>query len=130
MTVSRDRQLLKEFRAVDPVSRVMASRFFSRGLGGEHEAVPQSGAGGHAPPGPVRPDRRGSEFMAEFEAECEAGELPLFVLPPPPVERAGGALQRHAALGVLGPLWPEDLTVSAVFWALAEDQRCHNAQRS
>ena len=69
--------------------------------------------------------------MAEFEAECEARELPLFVLPvaPPPVERAGGRCNDRLRLEFWG-LRAGDLTVWAVARALAEHQRRRNAQRT
>lgn len=83
-------------------------------------------------PFPVQPVQvdGGSEFMAGFEAECEARELPLFALPPRrsqwngQVERCNDSLRLE-----FRALWTGDLTVSAVSRPLVEQQRWHNARR-
>ena len=130
MTVSRDGQSLKEFRAVDPVSRVMVCRVFSRASAGNAKRFLEAALADM--PFPVQSIQvdGGSEFMAEFEAECEARELPLFVLPPRRPQWNGRVERCNDTLRLeFWALWTGDLTVSAVSRALAEHQRWHNAQR-
>ena len=82
MTYSRDGRTLKEFRAVCPVSRFMASRVFSRATAGNAKRFLAAVA--EAMPFPVASIQvdGGSEFMGDFERACEAMRLPLHVLPP------------------------------------------------
>ena len=80
MTVSRDGQTLKEFRAVCPVTRRMLSRVCSAATAFNARRFL------HAlldfmPVVSIQVDG-GSEFMAEFEAECARSDIPLAVLPP------------------------------------------------
>ena len=71
MTVSRDGQPFKEFRAVDPVSRVMVCRVFSRASAGNAKRFLEAVLADM--PFPVQSVQvdGGSEFMAE----CEARQL-------------------------------------------------------
>ena len=80
-------------------------------------------------PFPVRVDG-GSEFMADFEADCARRELPLFV-PPPRRPQWNGQVERcNDTLRLeFRSLWTGALTVSAVSDALAKHQRWHNAER-
>ena len=72
----------------------------------------------------------GSEFMADFEADCARRELPLFV-PPPRRPQWNGQVERcNDTLRLeFRSLWTGALTVSAVSDALAKHQRWHNAER-
>ena len=80
MTVTRDGQTLKEFRAVCPVTRRMLSRVYSAATAFNARRFLRA----------LRDFMRvtsvqvdgGSEFMAEFEAECAGLDIPLAVLPP------------------------------------------------
>ena len=82
MSVSRDGGTIKEFRAVCPVSRFMATRVYSRATARNAsrfllevvEAMP-------FPVASIQVDG-GGEFMADFERACEALAIPLHVLPP------------------------------------------------
>ena len=82
MTVSRDGQTLKEFRAVCPISKVMVARVFSRATA--RNARRFLDAVRSDLPFPVRSIQvdGGSEFRADFEDACETLETPLKVLPP------------------------------------------------
>ena len=72
----------------------------------------------------------GSEFMADFEADCARRELSLFV-PPPRRPQWNGQVERcNDTLRLeFRSLWTSALTVSAVSDALAKHQRWHNAER-
>ena len=130
MTVNRDGRTLKEFRAVDPVSRVMACRVFSRATAGNAKRFLADVV--KDMPFPVRSVQvdGGSEFMADFEAECARLGLPLFVLPPRRpqwngrVERCNDTLRPE-----FWSLWKGGLTVAEAAPALALHQKWHNAER-
>ena len=130
MTVSRDGQTLKEFRAVDPVSRMMVCRVFANATARNAkrflaEVVKDM-------PFPVRSVQvdGGSEFMADFEAECARLGLSLFVLPPRRPQWNGRVERCNDTLRLeFWSLWTGDLTVSAVSPALSQHQRWHNAER-
>ena len=82
MTYVRDGDTVKEFRAVCPVSKFMVTRACSRATAGHarrflHELL----AALPFPLVSIQVDG-GSEFMAGFEASCEALHIPLHVLPP------------------------------------------------
>ena len=82
MTYVRDGDTVKEFRAVCPVSKFMVTRACSRATAGHarrflHELL----AALPFPLVSLQVDG-GSEFMAGFEASCEALHIPLHVLPP------------------------------------------------
>ena len=115
MTVHRDGQTLKEFRAVDPASRVMvcrvcsratarnAQRFLAAVLADMPFAVQSVQVDG------------GSEFRAEFEAACAQRALPLFVLPPGRPQWNGRVERCNDTLRLeFRALWTGDLTVSEV----------------
>ena len=88
MTVSRDGQTLKEFRAVCPISKVMVARVFSRATARNARRFLDTVR--RDLPFPVRSINAllaarvdgGSEFRADFEDACQALETPLKVLPP------------------------------------------------
>ena len=80
MTLRIDGKTFKEFRVVCPLTRRQHARVFSNATARTawvflREAVERLGIRA------VQVDG-GSEFMAEFEAECKALGLPLLVLPP------------------------------------------------
>lgn len=130
MTVSRDGQTLKEFRAVDPVSRLMVCRVFSRATAANAKRFLAEVAGDM--PFPVRSVQvdGGSEFMADFEAECARLGLPLFVLPPRRPQWNGRVERCNDTLRLeFRSLWTGGLTVSAVSQALAKHQQWHNTER-
>ena len=82
MTFSRDGQIIKEFRAICPVSRFMVARVFSRATAFNArrflDALVESFA---APVQSIQVDG-GSEFMAEFEDACRELGIDLRFLPP------------------------------------------------
>ena len=130
MTVNRDGQTLKEFRAVDPVSRVMvcrvharatarnAQRFLAAVLADMPFAVQSLQVDG------------GSEFRADFEAECAKRAPPLFVLPPGRPQWNGRVERCNDTLRLeFRALRTGDLTVSEASAALAKHQAWHNAER-
>ena len=130
MTVSRDGQTPKEFRAVDPVSRMMVCRVFAAATARNAKRFPAEVVSDM--PFPVRSVQvdGGSEFMADFEAQCARLGLPLFVLPPRcpqwngRVERCNDTLRLE-----FWSLWTGGLTVAAVSGALAKHQQWHNSER-
>ena len=72
----------------------------------------------------------GSEFMADFKAECARLGLPLFVLPPRRPQWNGRVERCNDALRLeFRSLWTGDLTVSAASPALSRRQRWHNTER-
>ena len=121
MTYSRDGQVLKEFRAVCPVSKFMVARVFSRATAGNAKRFLLAMV--EAMPFPVASMQvdGGSEFMADFERGCEAQRIPLEVLPPRRpqwngcVERANRSARIEFWNGCDGPL-----TVAGVAHRLAE----------
>jgi hypothetical protein len=90
MTVTKHNISMKEFRAWDPITKVIvadvvsnatssaAAKFLRKVLKDMPFKVQSIQVDG------------GSEFMAEFEKECEALQLPLFVLPPSRPQYNGG----------------------------------------
>ena len=80
MTTHVDGKTFKEFRAVCPVTRRQHARVYSKATARTAKAFLREAA--------ERLDVKaaqvdgGSEFMADFESECEARGLPLMVLPP------------------------------------------------
>jgi hypothetical protein len=130
MTVSRDGQTLKEFRAVCPTSRVMVSRVFSRATARNAarflDAVLRDMP---FPVGSVQVDG-GSEFQARFEDACRDRDIPLHVLPPRRPQ-FNGCVERHndTARVEFWNLYAGDLTVAAAGGPLADYQRFFNAVR-
>ena len=130
MTVNRDGRTLKEFRAVDPVSRVMVCRVFSRATAGNAKRFLADVV--RDMPFPVRSVQvdGGSEFMADFEAQCARLGLPLFVLPPRRPQWNGRVERCNDTLRLeFWSLWKGGLTVAEVAPALARHQRWHNVER-
>ena len=77
MTVHREGQILKEFKAVDPVGRQLVARVYSRATA--RNAARFLKAVIRDLPHPLRSIQvdGGSEFMAEFDTACnEVGKLP------------------------------------------------------
>lgn len=115
MSVSRDGQSLKEFRAVCPISKVMVSRVFSRATARNANRFLET----------VRTELPfrlrsvqvdgGSEFMAEFEDACQTLDIPLRVLPPRRPQ-FNGVVERHNDTARV-EFWSQytgELTVAAV----------------
>ena len=130
MTVSRDGQTLKEFRAVDPVSRVMVCRVFSRAAAGNAKRflaevvrdMPFKASS-------IQVDG-GTEFMADFEASCKDAGIALFVLPPRRPQWNGRVERCNDTLRLeFWSLWTGGLTVAEVSGALARRQQWHNTER-
>lgn len=94
MTVSRDGQTLKEFRAVCPISRLMVSRVFSRATAGNAARFLDHVV--RDMPFPTRSIQvdGGSEIQAQFEDACKAREKRLHVLPPRR-QQWNGCVERH-----------------------------------
>ena len=111
MTYSRDGRALKEFRAVCPVTKFMATRVFSRATAGrtpraKARALPGGRARGHAVPRPIHPGRRRQRVHGRLRAR-----LPSDGHPPArpaaakaPVERLRRARQPIRKDRVLEPL--------------------------
>ena len=130
MTVSRDGQTPKEFRAVDPVSRMMVCRVFAAATARNAKRFLAEVV--RDMPFPVRSVQvdGGSEFMADFEAECARLGLSLFV-PPPRRPQWNGRVERcNDTLRLeFRSLWTDGLTVAEVSGALARHQRRRNTER-
>ncbi len=130
MTYSRDGQSLKEFRAVCPISKFAASRVFSRATADNAKRFLKTVL--EAMPFPVESIQvdGGNEFMAEFELEWNALDIPLHALPPRRpqwngcVERANRSARIEFWNRYDGPM-----TVAAVAPALAGHELFHNYRR-
>ena len=130
MTVNRDGQTLKEFRAVDPVSRVMVCRVYSRATARNAQRFLEAVLADT--PFPVRSVQvdGGSEFRADFEAACAQRGLPMFVLPPRRPQWNGRVERCNDTLRLeFWALWTGEMTVAEVAPALAKHQAWHNAER-
>ncbi len=130
MTYSRDGRTLKEFRAVCPVSRFMASRVFSRATAGNAKRFLAAVA--EAMPFPVASIQvdGGSEFMGDFERACEAMRLPLHVLPPRQPQWNGCVERANRSARIeFWNLYDGPLTVADVAPRLAEHEFFHNYRR-
>ena len=130
MTYSRDGRTLKEFRAVCPASKFMASRVFSRATAGNAkrflqavlEAMPFAVAS-------IQVDG-GSEFMGDFERACEAMRVPLHVLPPRQPQWNGCVERANRSARIeFWNLYDGPLTVADVAPRLAEHEFFHNYRR-
>ena len=130
MTVSRDGDTIKEFRAVCPVSKQMVTRVYScatannarRFLNAVLEDLPH-------PLLSIQVDG-GSEFRAEFEDACRERKLPLAVLPPKSPQ-LNGVVER-ANLSARAEFWgvyQGDLTVKAASEPLMKYQHFYNHER-
>ncbi|MCY3705990.1 MAG: helix-turn-helix domain-containing protein [Gammaproteobacteria bacterium] len=82
MTYARDGQTVKEFRAICPVTKFMATRVYARATAGNARRFLLDLLG--TLPFPLRSIQvdGGSEFMAQFEDTCQEFQIPLRVLPP------------------------------------------------
>lgn len=130
MSVNADGGSIKEFRAVDPVTRMMvcrpcasatsfnARRFLDAVQADMPFAVESIQVDG------------GSEFMAEFEGACRERGVKLFVLPPRRPQWNGRVERCNATSRLeLWSLWTGGMTVAEVSPALADYQRFHNHER-
>lgn len=130
MSVSRDGDTLKEFKATCPVSKQLVARVYSRATANNASRFLNA----------VREDLPfelrsiqvdgGSEFCAEFEEACEALNLPLAVLPPKSPE-LNGVVERanDSSRTEFWSLYDGHLTVKAASPALAQYQRFYNQVR-
>ena len=130
MTHSRDGQTVKEFRAVRPVSKFMATRVYSRATAGNAGRLPLDLV--DAPPFPplsIQVDG-GSEFMAEFEDAREELGIPPRV-PPPRRPRWNGCVERtnRSARIEFRNLYDGPLTVAAIAPALSDYEFFFNYER-
>ena len=130
MTYSRDGRTLKEFRAVCPVSKFMATRVFSRATA--NNAKRFLAAMVEAMPFPVASIQvdGGSEFMADFEQACEDRRIPLRVLPPRRPQWNGCVERANRSARIeFWSLYDGPLTVADIAPRLAEHEFFHNYQR-
>lgn len=131
MTVSMaTEQVIKEFKAICPVTKQLVTRAYRKATAHNardflHHLIKDL-------PFPVKSIQvdGGSEFMAEFETECERLKIPLYVLPPKRpqyngcVERANGTSR-----GEFYPFYDGALTIEAINKALKRYQRLYNDYR-
>ncbi len=130
MSVSRDGDTLKEFKATCPVGKQLVTRVYSRATANNARRFLQ--ALREDLPYPLRSIQvdGGSEFRAEFEDACQALNLPLAVLPPKSpqlngvVERANDSSRTE-----FWNLYPGELTVKDASPALAKYQHFYNHVR-
>ena len=128
MTVQRDGQRLKEFRAISPVGKRMVARVSARATARNARRFLEAVAA-EMPLHASQMDG-GSEFMAEFEPSCATRSIPLHILPPRRpqwhgcVERANGTARLE-----FWNLSDGDLTVAEAGPALADYQRFYNEVR-
>ena len=130
MTYSKDGRTLKEFRAVCPVSKFMASRVFSQATAGN--AVRFLQAMLKAMPFPVASIQvdGGSEFRADFERACQQLAIPLHVLPPRQPQWNGCVERANRSARIeFWSLYDGPLTVADVAPKLAEHEFFHNYRR-
>ena len=130
MTYSKDGRTLKEFRAVCPVTKFMASRVFSRATAVNAERFLQAVL--EAMPFAVQSIQvdGGSEFRADFEHACEAMRTPLHVLPPGQPQWNGCVERANRSARIeFWSLYDGPLTVADVAPRLAEHEFFHNYRR-
>ena len=130
MTYSKDGRTLKEFRAVCPVSKFMASRVFSSATAGNAERFLQAML--EAMPFPVASIQvdGGSEFRADFERACQQLAIPLHVLPPRRPQWNGCVERANRSARIeFWSLYDGPLTVADVAPKLAEHEFFHNYRR-
>ena len=130
MSLSRDGQHLKEFKAVSPIGKHMVARAYARATA--HNAERFLGAVRAEMPHEllsVQVDG-GSEFMAEFERACATLDIPLYVLPPRRPQFNGCVERANDTTRVeFWNLYDGDLTVTEANRALAEYQHFYNHVR-
>ena len=131
MTVALAPQsMVKEFKAICPVSKQLVARVYRQATAHNGRAFLRALI--EDLPFPIKSIQvdGGSEFMAEFEAECERLNIPLYVLPPKRpqyngcVERANGTSR-----GEFYPFYDGALTIAAINKALKKYQRLYNDYR-
>ena len=130
MTYARDGQTLKEFRAVCPTIRFMATRVYGRATAGNAkrflidllDTLP-------FPLASIQVDG-GGEFMAGFEDACEDLRIPLHVLPPRRPQ-FNGCVERanRSARAEFWSLYDGPLTVTGVGPRLNDYEFFYNYQR-
>ena len=131
MTVSlAPEQVIKEFKAICPVSKQLVVKAYRQATAhNARDFLRHLIAELPVPARSIQVDG-GSEFMAEFEDECAALEIPLFVLPPKRpqyngcVERTNGTSR-----GEFYPFYDGAMTVEALNTALKAYQRLFNDYR-
>ena len=129
MSVTRDGEGLKEFKALSPVGKQMVARVYSRATANNAKRFLNDLK--REMPGlrSIQVDG-GSEFRAEFERECQRMNIPLFVLPPRRpqfngcVERANATTREE-----FWNLYEGAFTVEAAGEALAKYQHFYNHVR-
>lgn len=127
MSISRDGDTLKEFKATCPIGKQLVARVYSRATANNARRFLQ--AVREDLPYPLRSVQvdGGGEFRAEFEEACEALDLPLIVLPPKTPELNGVVERANDSSRVeFWNLYDGHLTVKEAGPALAEYQRFYN----
>ena len=130
MSVSRDGDTLKEFKATCPIGKQLVVRVYSRATANNArrflEAVRED------LPYPLRSIQvdGGGEFRAEFEDACQALNVPLAVLPPK-CPQLNGVVERanDSSRTEFWNLYDGNLTVKDAAPALAEYQHFYNHVR-
>ena len=130
MSVSRDGDTLKAFKATCPLGKQLVARVYSRATANNAkrflEAVRKD------LPYPLRSIQvdGGGEFRAEFEDACQALQLPLAVLPPKSPQLNGVVeCANDSSRTEFWNLYPGHLTVKDAGPALAEYQHFYNHVR-
>lgn len=130
MSVSRDGDTLKEFKATCPIGKQLVARVYSRATANNARRFLQ--AVREDLPYPVRSIQvdGGGEFRAEFEDACEQLGIPLIVLPPKTPELNGVVERANDSSRVeFWNLYEGNLTVKDATPALAEYQHFYNQVR-
>ena len=128
MTLRIDGKTFKEFRAVCPKTRRQHARVYSWATAGVARSFLREVVEKLAPAG-IQVDG-GSEFMGDFEDECEAQALPLKVLPPRSPELNG--IVERANRTVRVECWSQyrgELSCAAMNQALAAYLDYYNNKR-
>ncbi|WP_446831958.1 helix-turn-helix domain-containing protein [Candidatus Foliamicus sp.] len=130
MSVSRDGDTLKEFKAVCPVSKQLVVRVYSRATANNARRFLQAVRTELPCPLQSLQVDGGAEFRAEFEDACQTLQIPLAVLPPKSpqlngvVERANDSSKTE-----FWNLYSGQLTVKDAAPALAQYQHFYNHVR-
>lgn len=130
MSVSRDGDTLKEFKATCPIGKQLVARVYSRATANNAKRFLQ--AVRDDLPYPVRSIQvdGGGEFRAEFEDACEQLDIPLIVLPPKSPELNGVVERANDSSRIeFWNLYDGHLTVHDASPALAEYQHFYNQVR-
>lgn len=130
LSLHRDGQQLKEFKAVSPIGKQLVARAYSRATA--HNAKRFLEAVQADLPHllvSVQVDG-GSEFMADFERACRDLDIPLYVLPPRRPQFNGCVERANDSTRVeFWNLYRGELTVADANPALADYQHFHNHVR-